>query len=43
VDVVRYATIGLGAPRTIAIESAAFLVFTLAAFAVAVHALRNQE
>jgi ABC-2 type transport system permease protein len=43
VDVVRYATVGIGAPRTIAIEAAAFVLFTIAAFAVAVRALRNQE
>jgi ABC-2 type transport system permease protein len=43
VDVVRFATIGLGTSRTVAIESGAFVVFTIAAFAVAVHALRNQE
>jgi ABC-2 type transport system permease protein len=43
VDVVRYATVGIGAPRTIAIEATAFVLFTIAAFAVAVRALRNQE
>jgi len=43
VDVVRYATIGVGHGGGIAIEAAAFLLFTMAAFAVAVHALRNQE
>ena len=43
VDVVRYATIGLGDWKVIAAESAAFLVFTGASFFVAVHALRNQE
>lgn len=43
VDVVRYATIGLGDPGTIALEAGAFVVFTIAAFAAAVHALRNQE
>jgi ABC-2 type transport system permease protein len=43
VDVVRYATVGIGAPRTIAIEAAAFVLFTIAAFAVAVRALRTQE
>jgi ABC-2 type transport system permease protein len=43
VDVLRYATIGLGDPSWIAIEAGAFLVFTAGAFAVAVHALRNQE
>ena len=43
VDVVRYATIGLGDPRLIALEAAAFVLFTAGSFAVAVHALRNQE
>jgi len=43
VDVVRYATIGLGDPGRIALEAVAFLLFTVASFAVAVHALRNQE
>jgi ABC-type multidrug transport system permease subunit len=43
VDVLRYATIGLGTPRTIALEAAAFVAFTALSFAVAVHALRNQE
>ena len=43
VDVLRYATIGLGDPARIALESGAFVVFTLAAFAAAVLALRNQE
>jgi len=43
VDVVRYATIGVGNGRWIAIEAGGFLVFTAAAFLVAVQALRNQE
>lgn len=43
VDVLRYATIGVGSAGPIALESAAFVVFTVAAFAVAVHALRHQE
>jgi ABC-2 type transport system permease protein len=43
VDVIRYATIGLGDPSWIVAEAAAFVVFTGAAFAAAVHALRNQE
>ncbi len=43
VDVIRYATIGVGDAARIAIESGAFVLFTGAAFAVAVHALRNQE
>jgi ABC-type multidrug transport system permease subunit len=43
VDVLRYATIGLGDPRRVALESAAFLLFTIASFAAAVVALRRQE
>jgi len=43
VDVLRYATIGLGDGRTLALEAAAFSLFTVAAFAIAVHALRGQE
>jgi ABC-2 type transport system permease protein len=42
-DVIRYATIGLGDAGRVAIEAGAFVLFTAAAFAVAVHALRNQE
>jgi hypothetical protein len=41
--VLRYATIGLGDPRRVALESAAFLVFTIGSFAAAVVALRRQE
>jgi ABC-2 type transport system permease protein len=43
VDVIRYLTIGTGDPLVIAIEAAAFLVFTAVTFAIAGHALRNQE
>ena len=43
VDVLRYATVGIGDPGKIAIESAAFVVFSLLAFAGATLALRNQE
>jgi ABC-2 type transport system permease protein len=43
VDVLRYATIGVGDPARIALESGAFVLFTLAAFAVAVLALQRQE
>ena len=43
VDVLRYATIGLGDPGRIALESGAFVLFTLGSFVVAVMALRNQE
>jgi ABC-2 type transport system permease protein len=42
-DVVRYATIGMGDPATVALEAGAFVLFTAAVFAVAAHALRNQE
>jgi ABC-2 type transport system permease protein len=42
VDVLRYATIGVGAPRVIAIESAGFVVFTLVAFMLAVRALERE-
>jgi ABC-2 type transport system permease protein len=43
VDVLRYATIGLGDPARIALESGAFAVFALASFGAAVAALRRQE
>lgn len=43
VDVVRYATIGVGNLAVIALEAAAFVLFAAGAFATAVHALRNQE
>jgi ABC-2 type transport system permease protein len=43
VDALRYATIGLGDPGLIALESIAFVFFTLASFALAVVALRGQE
>jgi ABC-2 type transport system permease protein len=43
VDVLRYATIGLGDSALIAIECAAFAVFTVGCFAAAVVALRRQE
>jgi ABC-type multidrug transport system permease subunit len=43
VDVLRYLTIGVGDPVTIAIESAAFVAFTAVTFAIAGHSLRNQE
>ena len=43
VDVLRYATIGLGDPPRVALESAAFLLFTIGSFAAAVVALRRQE
>lgn len=43
VDVLRYATIGTGNGAVIAVEAVAFILFTLAAFGVAIHALRSQE
>jgi ABC-2 type transport system permease protein len=43
VDVLRYATIGLGEPTWVLIEAAGFAAFTAGAFAAAGHALRNQE
>jgi ABC-type multidrug transport system permease subunit len=43
VDVLRFATIGLGEPARIAVESAAFVLFTLVSFAAAVAALRQQD
>ncbi len=43
VDILRYATIGLGEPARIALEAAAFVVFTLASFGAAVFALQRQE
>jgi ABC-type multidrug transport system permease subunit len=43
VDVLRYATIGLGDGVGIAIRAAAFAAFTLAAFGGAVAALYRQE
>jgi ABC-2 type transport system permease protein len=41
IDVLRYATIGIGHPQAIAIEAAAFLVFTAASFAMAIRALEE--
>jgi ABC-2 type transport system permease protein len=43
VDVLRYASIGLGQPGWIALEALAFVAFTVAAFLVAVRALQRQE
>ena len=41
IDVLRYATIGVGDAGRIAIEAAAFLLFTAVSFAAAIRALRN--
>ena len=43
VDVIRYATIGVGDGGLIALEAGAFLLFTAASFVVAIDALRDQE
>lgn len=43
VDVLRYATIGMGDPAWIAAASAAFMVFTVVTFAIAVRTLQTQE
>ncbi len=42
VDVLRYATIGVGASRALAFESAAFVVFTAVSFWAAVRALERE-
>jgi ABC-2 type transport system permease protein len=42
VDVLRYATIGVGTPGMIALEAAGFAVFTLVAFWLAVRALGRE-
>ena len=43
VDVLRYATIGVGQPARLWVEAGAFLAFTLVAFGGALWALRRQE
>ena len=43
VDVLRFATAGIGSPATLALEAVAFCVFSVAAFAAASWALRRQE
>jgi ABC-2 type transport system permease protein len=42
VDVMRFATIGLGDPQLVALEAAGFVVFTLASFAGALAVLQRQ-
>jgi hypothetical protein len=42
VDVMRYATVGVGAPPLIVVEGAAFVVFTVAAFGSALWALSRE-
>jgi ABC-2 type transport system permease protein len=43
VDVMRFATIGLGDPRWITLEAASFIAFTVASFAGAIVMLRRQD
>jgi len=43
VDLLRFSSIGVGEPRHIAVEAAAFAVFSLASFAYAVRCLQQQE
>ncbi|MGH9788565.1 MAG: ABC transporter permease [Candidatus Acidiferrales bacterium] len=43
VDILRYATIGLGEPGTVLLEGAAFAVFSVVAFAYAIRCLKQQE
>jgi ABC-2 type transport system permease protein len=41
IDVLRYATIGIGDGAQVAAEAAAFVIFSIAAFAAAIHALND--
>jgi len=43
VDILRFATVGIGSPSTLLLEGAAFCAFTAAAFAAALWALHHQE
>jgi len=43
VDILRYATIGLGDLRTIVFEAAGFIIFSVICFGIALRALQNQE
>ena len=43
VDVLRYATIGLGDPRRVAVEAGGFVAFAVIASFAAVHVLNHQE
>lgn len=43
VDVLRYASIGVGEPRRVALEAASFTIFGIASFFYAVNSLKNQE
>jgi ABC-2 type transport system permease protein len=42
-DVLRYATVGLGDPRLIALEAAAFVLFSALSFVAALRVLQRQE
>ena len=43
VDVLRYATIGMGTPAAVALQAALFVLFSAACFALALRALMKQE
>jgi ABC-2 type transport system permease protein len=43
VDLLRYATVGAGRPATLALEAAAFALFTLVTFGAALWSLYHQE
>ena len=43
VDLLRYATIGLGRPSQLVLEAVGFLVFTIVTFAAALLALRRES
>jgi len=43
IDVLRYATIGVGSAVPIAVEAAAFVAFTAVSFAAAIHALEGTD
>jgi ABC-2 type transport system permease protein len=43
VDILRYVTIGWGAPSTVLLEALAFVAFSVVSFVLAVRSLREQE
>jgi ABC-type polysaccharide/polyol phosphate export permease len=43
VDLMRYSSIGVGDPGIVFVETAAFVVFSLGAFAYAVRCLQQQD
>ncbi len=43
VDLLRFSSIGTGEPRRIAMDAAAFALFSIASFAYAVRCLQQQE